>query len=294
MDINIDGRPHKLYEVGAGVAQLIIVLAASLVSKPPYILIDEPELSLHPALQLKFLLALATNSTKGVLYATHHLGLARSTTANIFIVKRLNNTTSSLLRFGSQPESYAELLGELNYSSRVELGCDGLLLVEGATDVLCFQEFLRQRRCDQKYVVLSLGGSQLIRAGTSRHLAELTRILEVYKIHAFIDSERSEANAELAKDRREFLNECSSLGINVHVSDRRAIENYFDAKAIAKSLGAPYVPLGHFEKLKSAKFGWAKADNWRIARALDPCDLHGTDLSDFLDSICRPANHASP
>lgn len=67
LDVIIDGKPQKLYEVGAGVAQLIIVLAAALVHRPPYILIDEPELNLHPTLQLNFLATLGAYATKGLL-----------------------------------------------------------------------------------------------------------------------------------------------------------------------------------------------------------------------------------
>lgn len=286
LDINIDGRPQKLYEVGAGVAQLIIVLAAALVYKPPYILIDEPELSLHPALQLNFLATLGSYATKGLLYSTHSISLARSTAQRIYAVKRIKNGSSQMHPFGDNAINFGSWLGELSYSSRVELGCEGLLLVEGPTDVLFFQEFLRKLNKDHKYVLMQLGGSSLINAGVAQHLSELHRIIEPSKIRVFIDSEKESADAPLAADRVAFVNECNKIGIKVQVSERRATENYFERNGIQKALmSTEYEPLEYHQRLKNAPKHWHKSNNWRIARETDFKDIKDTDLGKFLNSL---------
>ncbi len=51
----IDKKPYKLKELGAGISQFVIVLGNIAIKKPAYLLIDEPELNLHPSLQLDFL-----------------------------------------------------------------------------------------------------------------------------------------------------------------------------------------------------------------------------------------------
>ena len=216
LDIIIDGRPQKLYEVGAGVAQLIIVLATALVNKPPYILIDEPELSLHPSLQLSFLATLGSYAQKGLLYSTHSISLARSTAQRIYAVKKIGSGSSQMYPFGDSRINFGGWLGELSYSSRVELGCEGLLLVEGPSEVLCFQEFLRKLGKDHKYVLMQLGGSSLIRGGITPHMSELSRILDPSKIRVFIDSEKDAADAILATDRAAFIADCKSIGIVNH------------------------------------------------------------------------------
>lgn len=285
LDVIIDGRPQKLYEVGAGVAQLIIVLAAALVNKPPYILIDEPELSLHPALQLIFLATLGSYATKGLLYSTHSISLARSTAQKIFAVQRIKNGSSRMHQFGDTALNFGSWLGELSYSSRVELGCEGLLLVEGPTDVLFFQEFLRKIHKDHKYVLMQLGGSSLINSGVAQHLSELHRIIDPSKIRIFIDSEKASADAPLASDRTAFVDECRKIGIAVHVSERRATENYFEANGISKALGPEHQPLEHFQLLKDAPKRWHKSNNWRIARETEFEDIIDTDLGKFLLSL---------
>jgi len=285
LDVIIDDRPQKLYEVGAGVAQLIIVLAAALINKPPYILIDEPELSLHPALQLSFLATLASYTQKGLLFSTHSISLARSTTSRIYAVKKIKNGSSEMHPFGDNRINFGGWLGELSYSNRVELGCEGLLLVEGPSEVLCFQEFLRKLGKDHKYVLIQLGGSSLIRGGITQHLSELCRIIDPSKIRVFIDSEKDTADAQLAGDRVTFVEDCKSIGISVQVSERKATENYFERNGIHRALGKEYEPLEFYQKLKASHKPWRKSDNWRIARETEFADIKDTDLGKFLTSL---------
>jgi len=285
LDVIIDGRPQKLYEVGAGVAQLIIVLAAALVNRPPYILIDEPELSLHPSLQLNFLATLGSYAQKGLLYSTHSISLARSTAQRIYAVRKIRNGSSQMHPFGDNTINFGGWLGELSYSSRIELGCEGILLVEGPTEILCFQEFLRKLGKDHKYVLIQLGGSSLIRGGVTPHLSELSRIIDPSKTRVFIDSEKDAADAPLAADRVAFVADCKSIGIDVHVSQKKAPENYFEHNGIQKALGAEYKPLEPYQKLKSSTKPWHKSDNWRIARETEFEDIKDTDLGEFLASL---------
>jgi ABC-type cobalamin/Fe3+-siderophores transport system ATPase subunit len=285
LNVNIDGRPQQLYEVGAGVAQLIIVLAAALVSKPTYILIDEPELSLHPALQLSFLATLGSYATKGLLYSTHSISLARSTAQRIYAVKKIKNGSSQMHPFGDEKINFSGWLGELSYSSRVELGCEGLLLVEGPTDVLVFQEFLRKINKDHRYVLMQLGGSSLINGEIAKHLPEFNRIIDPSKIRIFIDSERNAADTPLAKGHIDFVAACKAAGIAVHVANRRATENYFELKGIHKVLGPEYQALEPYQLLKQSAKPWHKSNNWRIARETEFDDIKDTDLGKFLDSL---------
>lgn len=285
LDVIIDGKPHKLYEVGAGVAQLIIVLAAALVQKPTYILIDEPELSLHPSLQLNFLSTLGSYATKGLLYSTHSIGLARSTAQRISITRRLANGSSKMEPLGDRKLNFSEMLGELSYSGRIELGCEGIVLVEGPTDVLFFQEFLRKLGIDGKYVVMQLGGSSLINSSIGIHIAEIGRIVEPSKIHIFIDSEKKSAEEPLASDREAFLFECEKCGVNAVASERRATENYLEINGIQAVLGMEYQALDHYQLLKTAAKPWKKSENWKIARETSFDDIKDTDFGQFLSSL---------
>ena len=285
LDVIIDGRPQKLYEVGAGVAQLIIVFSAALVAKPPYILIDEPELSLHPSLQLNFLSTLGTYARKGLIFATHSLGLARSTAERITVVRKISSGVSEMGGLHDRKANFSEWLGELNYAGRMELGCEGVLFVEGPSELLCFQELLRKINKDQKYLLLSLGGSSLINANIAAHLSEITRLLPAKNIHAYIDSEKLNADEVLAPDRIAFLAGCESVGVHAQASELRATENYFETNGISEALGPDYSPLEPYQKLKDSVRPWKKSDNWKIARHTNFRDIEQTDLGQFLLSL---------
>jgi energy-coupling factor transporter ATP-binding protein EcfA2 len=283
--IDINGRPMVLKEVGAGISQLIIVLAAATIQKPKYILIDEPEQNLHPQLQLDFLSALASAADIGVIFTTHSIGLARSVAEKIIVVTKGVDGFSSVHSLGDGRAGFGQLLGELSYSSRAELGCTKILLVEGPTEVLCFQEFLRKLGKDSKYIIIPLCGANCIRAGMSYVLSEFCRLVEPESIFGFIDSEKKYASDVVAAERVSFVEDCRQLGIRVEISERRATENYFEKNAINSVVGDDFVPLGPFQKLSDLEKRWGKGVNWKIAAKTKLSDIESTDLYRFLVSL---------
>jgi ABC-type Mn2+/Zn2+ transport system ATPase subunit len=120
--LTIDGKPYKLRELGAGIAQFILVLGNVAMRKPTLLLIDEPELNLHPTLQADFLTTLAAYTTDGVIYATHSLGLARATADRIYSFQKHGHT--SITRIFEQTPNYVEFVGELSFGGYRELGFD--------------------------------------------------------------------------------------------------------------------------------------------------------------------------
>src|SRR2546422_130262 len=281
LQLVIDARPYRLREVGAGFAQFLVVLANVVIKKPEFLFIDEPELNLHPSLQADFLTTLAAHCPEGVMFATHSVGLARSMAESIYGFRREDGL--SKVRVFEQLQNLAEFLGEMSYSSFVDLGHDRLLLVEGVTEVKAVQQFLRLLGKDHTTVVLPLGGGQLIRAGVQAELAELKRVSK--NVAVLIDSERASARAPLPPARSAFLQDCTALGFRAHALDRRAFENYLTDAALKRVKGFSYRALQPFESLSAINPAWGKAENWRIARAMTVADLESTDLGHFLDSI---------
>ncbi len=114
LQLIIEGKPYSMHEVGSGLSQFILTFATAAIRKPTYIFIDEPELNLHPALQLKFLTSLGSYASVGVVFATHSLGLARSA-EKVFSV--INDGKESKIRPFTNTPDYATLLGELSFSA---------------------------------------------------------------------------------------------------------------------------------------------------------------------------------
>jgi hypothetical protein len=279
--VTIDQQPYRLAELGSGIAQFIIVMGNAATAPPSFVLIDEPETNLHPALQIDFLLALAGYARSGIIFSTHSIGLARSVSDRIFSFRKEGNATRVAPFEATQ--NYAEFVGELSFSTFKDLGSDKLLLVEGVHEVKAIQQLLRLVKKEHTTVILPLGGNQLAAGGRDVELGELTRLSK--NIFAFVDSERDEESSQPLSERRAFAETCERLGIKVQLSDRRAFENYFSDRAVKAALGQSFAALQPFQQLRAAANPWSKGDNWRIARLMELGELEGTDLGRFLQSI---------
>jgi len=279
--IYVDGKPYRLPELGAGLTQFIIVLGNAAIKKPPVILIDEPELNLHPSLQIDFLTSLSSYAQDTVAYATHSIGLARTTAERIYSFQNTDGKT--IVRPFEQIPNYTEFVGEMSFSAFKEMGCDRILLVEGVHDVKTVQQFLRMLRKDHRVVIIPLGGDQLARGGIEAELSELKRLSN--NISALVDSERVSEKGEPKPERKAFAGACEGLGIDVCVTQRRAIESYFSDRAIKTALGDSYGALGPYESLKELPNGWSKTDNWKIARQMNFSDIDSMDIGKFLKDL---------
>jgi predicted ATPase len=282
LQLVIDRKPYKLHEVGAGIAQFIMVLANVAIRRPGFLLIDEPELNLHPSLQLDFLSAVGGFAKHGVLFATHSIGLARASADRIFAVRRRAQGVSEVSEWEST-RNLPELVGSLSYSGYQAVGFDTVLLVEGPTEVRTVQQFLRKLRKDHQVLLVPLGGSSFITSDRAHELDELRRITT--NVHALIDSERVAAGAALAKDREAFRQTCQSLKMPCHVLEHRALENYLSDAAIKQVKGEKYRALTPFEELKKTEYAWGKHENWRIASEMKWEDIENTDLGRFLQAL---------
>ncbi|MBW4682334.1 MAG: ATP-binding protein [Microcoleus vaginatus WJT46-NPBG5] len=278
----IDEKPYTISDLGSGLSQFFLVLANAAIKEPSYILIDEPELNLHPSLQLDFLTTLGQYASQGVFFATHSIGLARASAERIYTVRK-GDESSEVIEYEKSP-SLVEFLGELSFSTYREFGFDKVLMVEGRTEIKTMQQFLRKYGKDHEILILSLGGSSFITPDSQSELEEVKRISE--NIFILIDSEKQSPDDTLEQKRKAFLEMCEKIQINCHVLERRATENYFSERAIKQVKGEKYEALGHYEKLETASHGWKKAENWRIAQAMSKEELEATDLGKFIKDLC--------
>jgi energy-coupling factor transporter ATP-binding protein EcfA2 len=278
----VDDLPYQLSEQGAGLAQFILVFAFVATRESSWIFIDEPELNLHPSLQIDFLTSLAAYAARGVVFATHSIGLARAIAQDVHSVVRLDDGSTEV-RDLAGTRDYGEFLGELSLSGYNELGFQRVLLVEGTTEVPVLQRWLRLYGIEHEVVLLPLGGSSLINGTSAQALAEIGRITDCVSV--LIDSERSVGGETLAPGRQAFVDECKRLGFDIHVLERRAIENYLTDDAVKSVKGANCTALGPFDPRPSAGPGWGKRENWRIAAKMTREDLDTSDLGSFLAGL---------
>jgi predicted ATPase len=282
LQVFIEGKSYKLPELGSGIAQFIIVLANAAIRQPSFVLIDEPELNLHPSLQLSFLTMLASYATNGILFGTHSIGLAKTSAERIYSLRRMSEGRSEMHPYESLPD-LAQFLGELGYAGYRELGIEKVLLVEGPSDARTVRQFLRKLGKENSFLVLPLGGAALINPNAESELAEVQRISG--HVFALVDSEKTSPADPVPGDRLAFQQVCARLGINCRVLDRRSLDNYLSDAAVKRVKGNKYRALGAYESLNHVSPAWSKAENWRIAMEMNKSDLDGTDLGAFFEAL---------
>ncbi len=282
LQVTVDGRSFRPTELGGGIAHFIIVLANVLQRNPDWIFLDEPELNLHSTLQLDFLMTVGSYATKGLMFATHSLGLARAASDLIYSVVRKEQGRSQLRVLEEMPR-LAEFVGELGFGGYREIGFKKLLLVEGVTEIKAIQQLLRLYGREHEVAMIHLGGAATINSRSEAELLELTRISD--EVYALIDSERKSSNESLSEERESFIATCNAVGIPVHVLERRALENYFSDRAVKEAFGDSHVGLQPYEALKEVGHPWAKRDNWRPAQSMTKAELAQTDLGNFLAAL---------
>ena len=261
LEVVVDDRPYRLNDLGAGISQFIILFANAAIRRTALLLLDEPELNLHPALQIDFLTSLASyTSTGSIVFATHSLGLARAAADRVFTF--MPGSEGTQVRPFERTPNYAEFAGEISFSSFRELGFSTILIVEGPSEVKAIQQFLRLLRRDHEVVVLHLGGSSMIRPGRQSELGEVKRITP--SVAVLIDSEKRSASGAMTATRAQFINDCQALGFKTHSTALRAFENYLPEHAIKRILGNSYRALAPYERLEDAQPAWAKAETGEL------------------------------
>jgi len=277
----VNGRDYRLREMGSGLVQFLLVLGNAAFKTPSLIFIDEPELNLHPTLQQEFLTALGGYCDYGLLFATHSLGLARTAADFLYSVRKTNGiATVSPWESAAQ---MGELLGELSYSAYREGGHERVLAVEGIQDIRPVQQILRLLRLEYSTLVIPLGGDQIASDASVETVAELRRLAK--NVFVLLDSERDKSGGPPKTGRQEFVDQCAHVGVRVHLTERRAIENYFSDRAIKLAFGPEFSSLESFAERQCAQNSWSKRENWRAAREMTLEEWEASDVLNFIKSI---------
>jgi len=280
-NVVVEQIPLDLTEMGAGISLLTATLMNVALSRPSILLIDEPELGLHPALQVLFVNLLASY-TSMVMFSTHSIGLARATVDGAIYSFRLKDGRTEVAPLAAT-QNYSQFLAELGTADYSRLGFDRLLLVEGVNEVRSAGALLRALGVQKRILILPLGGSALINGNRQEELDEFSRIADRGDIFVLIDSEVEAEGAPLSPDRQHFLAVCEDLGYSAMATKRRAVENYFTERAVKAAFGQNASAIGPYDNPKTVSgHGWTKNTAYKIAEEIQPGEIEATDLGEFL------------
>ncbi|MBI2985382.1 MAG: ATP-binding protein [Deltaproteobacteria bacterium] len=203
------GQYHTSDGLGEGIVSLFFLVDALYDSEPgEVIVIDEPELSLHPAFQRRLAALLADYAKdRQILYATHspyfvdfnHVASGAEVArvhkpAGASVISRLGRATADKLRGFLSNANNPHILGlDAREALFVE---DGLVLVEGQEDVVFYSRLLREVAVDlsERFFGWGVGGADNIPM-----IAGLLSDLGFEKVAAILDANKKHRIDEFEK-----------------------------------------------------------------------------------------------
>ena len=254
----------------------MVILYFALSSQRSFLLIEEPEVHLHPEMQRRLLSHLRSNTESQYIFSTH---------SNVFLDGALTDRVF-LTRFEDEVRvidatSKSTFLHDLGYSPVDNLVSDLIILVEGPSDVPVIEEFLKKKDLYDKFNIKlwPLGGDIM-----AKDEIDLSVFAQSHYVLALVDGDPGSG-----KIRKRFQEKCSEMGLECVRLKRYSIENYFSLRALRKVFGSQIsegiTEILHTEKLEKQIGMNVKTNNRAIAREMEIDEVVGTDFNSFLERI---------
>lgn len=210
----VGDQEHSGEGLGDGCWSTFVISAALFDSKPnDVIVIDEPELSLHPAVQKRLMnKILEYSKTRQIILSTHSPYFiswdAIINGGTLIRVVNRNNRTECYCTDSVFQDKCGKIKNDLNNphllgldSNEVFFLEDNIVLVEGQEDVVIYQKILNQLKIDVKGTFFGWGAGGADRMG---HFLTLFKILGYKHVVAILDGDKNETAKKLKASFPEY------------------------------------------------------------------------------------------
>jgi predicted ATP-dependent endonuclease of OLD family len=230
-----NGKMLDILYSGSGLRHFMDVLLKVTVSGADVVLIDEPEMALHPDLQrrfLEYLHRLAEERKIQFFLATHSQVLLSY--ADIVSYYRIVNKKGKRDVLPVPNDAIHMLLSDLGLRPSDVFNQDICLLVEGASDVIFLEHVIRNLyKTDFENIaigVLQYGGSAAdgIVSGT----IDVSNITPAQKYTYWIRDRDAKPTEEPNENSTKFQNALRGLSLDCHIWNKREIEFYYPQEVL--------------------------------------------------------------
>ncbi len=231
--------------LGSGIKQIFSLGLAIASTQASIVLLDEPELNMHPTLLRKLLQLIFSNTTNQYIVATHsNVLLDALYDKKVFQVGW--DVRLTWVKLCTATDDVRTILDNLGIKASEILQANGIVWVEGPSDRRYITRWLEFAGCNLKegtdFTFQYYGGKLLAHVTVDDDLEEFVNLLDVNR-HAFIVMDSDWPNEgdwttnDLAPRKRRIIEECARKNIKVWVTKGREIENYIPDSVWAEFQG---------------------------------------------------------
>lgn len=238
--VSIDGNEQPLSNLGTGVEQFIIIALASYIFPEKLILIDEPELHLHPRAQKRLMKYLYENVDSQFVIATHSAAILDSVDADVIRIEN-DGTVTAGQTIESNSDKY-RAVRDLGHSPSELIQTNYAIWVEGPSDRVYINHWIKL--IDETllegidYSVVFYGGRVLAQFSFSDDGSDLVNAVSLSREFAVvIDSDKKTKEAAINGTKTRVLEEIERLGGFCWVTQGREVENYL-SNAVIQNLAS--------------------------------------------------------
>lgn len=224
------GKKLDILYSGTGLKHFLDVLIKTTLSGANILLLDEPEMGLHPDLQRRFieyLIALAERKNLQIFIATHSPILLNYST-NIQCYRIINSQGHREVR-KVPAEANHLLLSDLGIRPSDIFNHDICIMVEGQSEVVFFEHILRELyKEDFKGVaitVIQYGGDAA--ATIANGTLEVRNITAAQRYTFWIRDRDAMPTEQPSENSRRFVKALCDAGLEAHITLKREIEYYY-------------------------------------------------------------------
>lgn len=240
--ITMNGRNMPIEALGTGIHQLLMLAAACVLTRESLVLIEEPEVHLHPLLLRKFGHFLLEQTTNQYFIATHSPHLIDMPSTRVFRTRLADGRT--VVERVDRSQEVLSLLGDLGYRASDVLQANCVVWVEGPSDRIYIQywleEFDPELVLDVHYSIMFYGGANVRSiSGAPDDVelpADLIRLRRINQYSALVaDSDKRKPGDPLKSSLKEARAEFENGGF-VWVTAGREVENYVDVDTMLNAI----------------------------------------------------------
>lgn len=231
INVKSDGEFLPIEALGSGVHEVFMLASELILNESSTILLEEPEVHLHPHLQRRLMKFIAEETDSQYFITTHSASIIDTEGAAVFGVKseegfgRVRALLTSNERF--------EACRELGFRASDMLQSNCVVWVEGPSDRIYLKNWLFSEDCNLiegvDFSIMFYGGKLLSRISVEDEMLEdYISLLPINRHPAIlIDSDKASGNSHLRETKLRVLSEMEAIKAFSWVTSGREIENYY-------------------------------------------------------------------